>query len=106
MPDSADLEQQLQAVTQALVAELIHLTPQSMSDIQFEIVGTDDGGADLGLLDNHPDVQHVALSQSIHQSVARYLPLVREYVPGWKRSLLMLQEEDDGWKVQVVYETD
>jgi hypothetical protein len=101
---SRDVEAQLQAVTNALVNELISLTPESMSEIQFEIVATPDGGADIGLLENHPDARKVALSDAIYQFTGRYLPLVRQYVPGWQRSQINLRETPEGWKVSVDFE--
>lgn len=101
---SRDAESQLHAVTNSIVNELISLTPESMPEIQFEIVATPDGGADIGLLENHPDARKVALSDEIYQFAGRYLPLVRQYVPGWKRSLIVLRETSDGWKVSVDFE--
>lgn len=101
---SRDAEAQLHAVTNSIVNELISLTPESMPEIQFEIVATPDGGADIGLLENHPDARKVALSDEIYQFAGRYLPLVRQYVPGWKRSLIVLRETSDGWKVSVDFE--
>lgn len=99
-----DLEAKLHALTSALVNELIVLTPKTMSEIQFEVLSTDDGGADIGLLENHPDAKRVTLSATIYSAVSQYLPLVKQYVPGWKRSLLILQESGDGWNVKVQFE--
>ncbi len=42
-----DVESKLHALTNSLVEELISITPASMSEIQFEIVATEDGGADI-----------------------------------------------------------
>ena len=102
---SRDVEAQLHAVTNAIVNELIALTPESMSEIQFEIVATPDGGADIGLIENHPDARKVALSDAVYQAAGRYLPLVKQYVPGWKRSQISLRESAEGWKVSVDFET-
>jgi hypothetical protein len=99
-----DLEAKLQTVTNALVHELISLTPETMSEIQFEIVATPDGGADIGILENHPDARRVTLSDAIYNYASRYLPLVRQYVPGWKRSLIVLRESDSGWSVAVDFD--
>jgi len=60
--DETELELKLQTVSNELVQELITLTPEVMNEIQFEIVSTDDGGADIGLMDIHPDVKYVELS--------------------------------------------
>ena len=103
MADS-NVEAQLQAVTDVLVRELISLTPETMSDIQFEIVATEDGGADVGLLETHPDVVHVALSETIYAATSHYLPLVTKYVPGWCRSLITLQETSGQWNVRVDFD--
>ena len=104
--DRNQLEARLHALTSALVDELISLTPETMSEIQFEIVATPDGGADMGLLENHPDARKVALSQTVYQIAGQYLPLVRQYVPGWKRTLIVLRESADGWKVSVDFERE
>lgn len=102
--DKSQIEAKLHALTNAFVEELISLTPETMSEIQFEIVATPDGGADIGLLENHPDACKVALSQHIYQTAGQYLPFIRQYVPGWKRSLITLRESADGWKVSVDFE--
>jgi len=99
-----NLEAKLHALTNSLVEELISVTPETMSEIQFEIVATSDGGADVGLLENHPDAKKVALSETVYDCASRYLPLVRQYVPGWKRSLIVAREADAGWKVSVEFE--
>jgi hypothetical protein len=91
-------------LTNALVNELISITPDSMAEIQFEIASTPDGGADIGLVENHPEVTKVALSQTIYDHASRYLPLVKQYVPGWTRTLVVLVESEDGWKVSVNFE--
>lgn len=59
-----DLEANLQALTNSLVNELIALTPETMPEIRFHIAATDDGGADIGLLENHPDATKVILSDA------------------------------------------
>jgi hypothetical protein len=98
-----EIEAKLHAVTNSLVQELISLTPESMSEIQFEIVSTTDGGADIGLVENHPDAKKVALSDTVYDCASRYLPLIKQYVPGWKRSLIVLQESDGKWKISVKF---
>ena len=102
MPPS-EVEAKLHTLTNALVNELIALTPATMSEIQFEIVATADGGADIGLLENHPDAKKVALSDSMHQIASAYLPLIKQYVRGWKRTLFILRESEDGWKVTIEF---
>jgi len=99
-----DVESKLHEVTSALVNELIALTPETMPEIQFEIVSTGDGGADVGLLENHPDVKKVGLSDEIYQFASAYLPLVKQYAPGWKRSLIVIRESNEGFKVSVDFE--
>jgi hypothetical protein len=99
-----DIEGRLHAVTNSLVKELIALTPETMSEIQFEIVSTEDGGADIGLIENHPDAIKVALSNVVYSAASHYLPLVKQYVPGWTRSLIVLRESGDDWKVAVEFE--
>ena len=101
---ASELEAKLHALTNALVNELISLTPESMSEIQFEIVATGDGGADIGLLETHPDASQVALSDAIYRVASQYLPLVKQYVPGWKRTLIVLNESAEGWSVSVNFE--
>lgn len=100
------LEAKLHVLTNSFVEELISLTPETMSEIEFEIVATSDGGADIGLLENHPDARKVALSQRVYQTAGQYLPLIRQYVPGWKRSLIVLRESTEGWKVSVEFERE
>lgn len=100
----SEVESRLHALTNALVDELISITPQSMAEIQFEIVATEDGGADIGLLENHPDATRVALSDAVYDHASRYLPLVKQYVPGWRRSLISLRESDEGWQASVNFE--
>lgn len=102
---SSDLERRLHEVTNTLVSELISLTPESMSEIQFEIIATADGGADLGLLENHADAKRVALSDEVYTAASHYLPLVKQYVPGWSRTHLVLQLVGSEWNVQVNFET-
>ena len=99
-----ELEAKLQAITNSLVNELIALTPETMAEIQFEIAATDDGGVNVGLLENHPDATKVALSDAIYSAASHYLPLIKQYVPGWTRSLIVLRESEDGWKVAVNFE--
>jgi hypothetical protein len=101
-----EVETKLQALTNSLVDELISLTPETMSEIQFEIASTADGGADIGLLENHPDARKVTLSDAVYQCASHYLPLARQYVPGWKRSLIVLRESDAGWQVSVNFERE
>ena len=99
-----DIEAKLHELTSSLVNELIALTPETMPEIQFEIAATADGGADIGLLENHPDAKRVALSDKIYRDASAYLPLVKQYVPGWKRSLIIIQESSEGFKVKVDFE--
>ncbi len=98
------VESELHAVANSLVEELIRITPESMCEIQFEIIATDDGGADIGLLENHPDVTSVALSDTVYDCCSRYLPLVKSYASGWKRSLFTLRQSDEEWDVSVKFE--
>ena len=102
MPQS-EVEAKLRTLTNSLVNELISLTPATMSEIQFEIVATADGGADIGLLENHPDAKKVALSDKVHQIASAYLPLITQYIRGWKRTLIVLRESEDGWKVSIEF---
>lgn len=102
--DRSEVELKLQAVTDELANELIALTPDFMNEIQFEIVSTDDGGADIGLMKIHPEVKYVALSPIVYDCCSKYLPLVKQYAPGWRRSLLTLQEGDGDWKCTVDFE--
>jgi hypothetical protein len=101
---AADVETRLQALTNALLGELMAITPDTMKEIQFELVATPDGGADIGLLENYPDAAKVQLSYEIYTYASHYLPLVKQYVPGWRRSLLTAREEADGWKITVEFE--
>jgi hypothetical protein len=100
------IESELQAVTDALVSELLAITPASMAEVQFEIVGTPDGGADIGLLENHPDAVTVALSDAVYDHAGRYLPLVRRYIRGWRRSLLTLRESEGNWQASMAFERE
>ena len=104
MVDRSELEPRLHAVTNELANELITLTPEFMNEIQFEIVSTDDGGADIGLMEIHPEVKYVALSPFVFDCCSKYLPLVKQYAPGWRRSLITLREGDGNWKVTVDFE--
>ncbi|HUG66413.1 MAG TPA: hypothetical protein VMM76_01600 [Pirellulaceae bacterium] len=99
-----DVEAKLQTLTNSLVNELIALTPETMTEIQFQIAATEDGGADIGLLENHPDATKVTLSDAVYSAASHYLPLIKQYVPGWTRSLIILRESGDGWKVAVHFE--
>jgi hypothetical protein len=102
--DRSELELELQAVTDELANELIELTPEFMNEIQFEIVSTDDGGADIGLIELHPEVKYVALSPLVYDCCSKYLPLVKRYAPGWRRSLITLREGEGNWKFTVDFE--
>lgn len=102
--DRSELELKLGDVINELGNELIALTPEFMNEIQFEIVSTDDGGADIGLMEIHPEVKHVALSPLVYDCCSRYLPLIKRYAPGWRRSLLTLREVDEEWKFTVNFE--
>ncbi len=99
-----EVEVKLHAVTNAIVHELIALTPESMTEIKFELVATDDGGADVGLLESHPDAKKVVLSDAIYRAASQYLPLIKQYLPGWSHSLLILRQSENGWQVRVEFE--
>lgn len=99
-----ELGAQLHTLTSALVEELISLTPETMAEIQFELVATADGGADVGLLENHPDATRVALSDRVYACARQYLPLVKQYVPDWRRTLIVVRETEAGWNVAVDFE--
>jgi hypothetical protein len=102
--DRSELEMKLQTVTNELANELIALTPEFMKKIQFEIVSTEDGGADIGLMEIHPEVKYVALSPLVYDCCSKYLPLVKQFAPGWRRSLITLQEGEGDWKLTVDFE--
>ena len=104
MKNESELFLKLQTVTNELVRELAWLTPESMNEIQFEIVSIDDGGADIGLIDIHPEVKYVALSPLVYECCSKYLPLVKRYAPGWRRSLITLRESDGDWDVTMDFE--
>lgn len=104
MDDKSSLESQLWGVTNELANELIALTPDFMHEIQFEIVSTDDGGADIGLMEIHPEVQYVALSPLVYEHCSTYLPLVKRYAPSWRRSLIKLREVGGEWKATVDFQ--
>jgi hypothetical protein len=104
MEDRSELESQLWGVTNELSNELIALTPEFMHEIQFEIVSTDDGGADIGLMEVCPEVKYVALSPQVYDCCSKYLPLVKRYATGWRRSLITLREADGEWKATVNFE--
>ena len=104
MEDRSELGSQLWGVTNELASELITLTPEFMMEVQFEIVSTDDGGADIGLMEDYPEVKYVALSPLVYDCCAKYLSLVKRYAPGWRRSLITLREGDGNWKVTVDFE--
>lgn len=99
-----EIENKLHSVTNSIVNELIQLTPEFMKEILFEIESTEDGGANIGLLENYPEVKNVSLSESIYTLCSSYLPLVREYVSEWKRTLITISETQEGWKVKVDFE--
>jgi hypothetical protein len=101
---SPDVESRLQSLSNAIIGELMAITPDTMTEIQFELVSTPDGGADIGLLEKHPDAEKCRLSDEIYTYASHYLPLVKQYVPGWRRTLLTAREESDGWKITVDYE--
>lgn len=101
----SELESQLHELSNVFVSELISLTPETMSEIQFEFVSTADGGADISLLENHPAVKGVALSDEIYDAASSYLPLIKQYVAGWKRSLFVLRLDGDEWQVEVNFES-
>jgi hypothetical protein len=96
-------QQKLQELTTKLGNELIELTPEFLHEIQFEIVATGDGGADIGLLETHPEVKYVKLSPLVYELCGKYLPLVKTF-PNWRRSLLTLHEAAGSWKFTVDFE--
>ena len=102
--DRTEVERTLFAVTNELANELIELTPEFMKEIQFEIVSTDDGGADIGLMEIHPEVKYVALSTFVYNCCYEYLPLVKQYAPEWRRSLITLRQDEGNWKFTVDFE--
>ena len=69
--------------------------------IQFEIVSTADGGADIGLVEIHPEVKYVPLSPLVYDCCSKYLRLVKRHAQGWRRSLIILREVGGDWKVTV-----
>ena len=75
-----------------------------MHEIQFEIVSTNDDGADIGLIEIHSEVEYVALSPLVYECCSKYLPLIKHYAPGWRRSLITLSEGDGDWSVTVNFE--
>ena len=99
-----ELEVTLHTLTNTLVNELILLTPESMSEIQFEIAATDDGSANIGLLGNRADAAKVALCDATYAAASQYLPLVKQYLSGWQQSLIVIRETDEGWKVSVNFQ--
>ncbi len=104
MEKRSELESQLWSVTNELASELITLTPDFMREIQFEIVSTDDGGADIGLMEIHPEVKNVVLSPLVYDCCSKYVHLVKRYAPGWRRSLITLREDGTAWKTTVSFE--
>jgi hypothetical protein len=102
--ERGELESQLWGVTNELSSELITLTPEFMHEIQFEIVSTDDGGADIGLMEILPEVKYVTLSPLVYDCCSKYLPLVKQYAPSWRRSVITLRETDGVWKATVDFE--
>ena len=104
MEDRSGLELQLWGETNQLASELITLTPEFMNEIQFEVVSTDDGGADIGLMEIHPEVKYVVLSPLVYDLCSKYLPLVKRYALGWRRSLITLRESSGDWKATVDFE--
>jgi hypothetical protein len=104
MPTPIEIEQKLTAIITDLANELISLTPEFMNVIEFEIVSTSDGGADIGLMETHPEVKNVALSPEVYQLCSQYLPLVKQLAQGWQRSLITLKEGDGNWNITLDHE--
>lgn len=94
----------LQEITTGLANELIALTPEFMNEIQFEICSTPDGGADIGLIENHPEVKNVGLSPEVYDFCSQYLRLIRQTAAGWQRSVITLKENAGEWKITVDFE--
>ena len=99
-----DLENEIKNISDALIKELIELTPEFMKEIQFEIISTDDGGADIGLIEISEEVKQVSLSDFIYSAVSEYLPRIKKYISGWKRTHIILNEENGKWNVEINYE--
>ena len=55
-------------------------------------------------MENHPDATKVVLSEAVYKYCSEYLPLVKQYIPGWWRSLITLLECDDDWEASVKFE--
>jgi hypothetical protein len=75
-----------------------------MKVIEFEIVLTNDGGADIGLMETHPEVKNVSLSPEVYQLCSKYLPLVKQLAHGWQRSLITMKEADGSWDITIDHE--
>lgn len=104
MSTPIELEQKLSVIISDLANELISLTPEFMNVIEFEIVLTSDGGADIGLMETHPEVKNVALSPEVYQLCSKYLPLVKQLAHGWQRSLITMKEGDGSWNITIEHE--
>ena len=99
LPSEADVR--IQELSDKIVSELVSLAPESMTEIQFEIVSAPGDRAEIGLIENHPAVRSVELSEEICRTASRYLPLMKQYVPGWSRSLFILCRSETEWSVQI-----
>lgn len=104
MSTPIELEQKITAIISDLANELISLTPEFMNVIEFEIVSTSDGGADIGLIETHPEVKNVSLSPEVYQLCSKYLPLVKKLAHGWQRSRITLKEGDGSWNITIDHE--
>lgn len=104
MSTPQELEDKLGEIISDLANELISLTPEFMNVIEFEIVSTGDGGADIGLLETHPEVKNVALSPEVYQLCTKYLPLVKTLAQGWQRSLITMKEGESSWNITIDHE--
>jgi hypothetical protein len=104
MDHRVELQQKIHSLTTELANELISLTPEFMDDIQFEIVSTADGGANIGLIEIRPEVKYVELSPKVYDFCKQYLPMIRQLSSLWKRSLVSLREAEGHWKITVDFE--
>jgi hypothetical protein len=99
-------EEQLHEISNQLVDELVRIAPPTVPEIRFAIVSTPDGGADLELLDTHPDARQMQPNEVIFACCSQYLRLARDVLSGWTRSLFILQQEDGEWKASVEFKKD
>jgi len=104
--EQANAEEKLHELSNELVDELIRIAPPTMPEIRFEIRSTPDGGADMEVLDTHPDAKQMQPNEVIFSCCSQYLRLARDHVAGWTRSLFVLWQEDGEWKASVEFKRD